>query len=141
MEKIVYIVNSDIDIKGLAEYENEVFYDGIKGIRAIKDYPLIVLLDLGLKRVTAFDILNIIRSNPHNRLIKIVVCSRNYNLRMIKKAFVLGADFYLPFPIDYEKLDYIVSEVKQNLPQLSFLDETNLINLTNLSLQNKNFEV
>lgn len=141
MKKIVYVVNGDVEIKNVMGYKNEVYYHGIMALKAITEEVVMVVLDLGLYRVTAMDLISIIRRNPKMHHVRIVVCSRTTNFRLLKRAIQNGADYILPFPLDEGKVKEILKRMEdKDKLLLDFFRETQTNN-PKLSLQKSKIEV
>ena len=50
--KIVYITRADVKVEVVKGYENLVYHNQFEGLQAIKEEPLIMVIDLGLRGVT-----------------------------------------------------------------------------------------
>lgn len=139
--KLLYIVREDVIIDKADGYEQMICHNAIEGLEAFNNDPKVVIVDLGLPNGTGLDLLKIIRSNPFNHQIKIIVCSRNYNLRLINKAFLLGADFYITIPLDTEQIKFILADIAKNIKYIDYKKAFQFINYERKSLQNDNIEV
>ena len=69
-------------------------------------YPLpeVMLLDLNMPRKNGFDVLNWIRAQPTLRGLNVMVLTASAREDDIRKAFALGANFYLVKPLKMEDL-------------------------------------
>ena len=112
--KIVYITRADVKVEVVKGYENLVFHNQFEGLHAIKEEPIIMVIDLGLRGVTGYDLISMVRSNPANHHIKIIMCSKKYNHSLIKKCFDIGADFYISIPFDANEILFIINDIKQH---------------------------
>ncbi|HEY8395498.1 MAG TPA: response regulator [Bacilli bacterium] len=95
------------------KFEVELVCDVLLALQKIKNekYKLIVL-DMGSNRICGLDLLKIIRSNPYNHHLKIIITSRNYNYKYIQECFVQGADFFIKFPFNIEDIERIYLHLK-----------------------------
>ena len=123
IKKIVYIVRPEVKVEGLRGYENIVFHNQLYGIQGLKQNPLAIVIDLGLKKVTGLDLIQIIRANPVNHKIKIIMCSKKYNHNLIKKCFDAGGDFYVSIPLDKNEIDFILSDIRRHYEQFDFTND------------------
>jgi len=138
---IVYIVREEVAVPKIERYHNHVYHNVIEGLQAIKDKPHVVFIDLGLNRVTGIDCLKMIRSNPFNHQIKIIVCAKKYDYNLIRKSFNLGADFFVQIPFDINEIKYILHDIKKNMQYFSLEDIMNFSNFDNLAYQNQDVEI
>jgi|SRR5690554_5215424 len=133
--EIVYIVREDILVPQVQGFNSFVYNNAIEGLQKVKSNPLIVVIDLGLTRVTGIDCLKMIRSNPFNYHIKTIVCMKKYNYNLIKKSFNYGADFYMKIPFDVSELESIIVDISK-YRNIFMID-----NNENIALQNHKFKV
>lgn len=141
MFRLLYIVRDDILVEVIDGNIITVCHDIVTGLSHLKDDPQVIIIDLGLPNNTGLEGLKIIRANPFNHQIKIIVCSRHFNLGLIKKAFEMGADFYLTIPLDSEQIKFVLLDIKKSMKYLPFTKAFQYINYERKSLQNDNSEV
>jgi len=65
-------------------------------------YQYLILLDLNLPDMTGVDILEKVKTNPHTKLMPVVVLTTTDDEREIKRCYDLGANVYITKPVDYE---------------------------------------
>ena len=100
-----------------SEYANEFYDDAIMGLQRIKqEKPKVVVIDLGLSKVSGLEMVNILRSNPVNHHIKIVVTCKVYNKKLAQEAYHAGADYFIKSPINQSILEKILelTELQEN---------------------------
>lgn len=121
-DEIVFIVRENVSVPEIENYQTYVYNNVLDGLQAIKNKPYVIFIDLGLTRVTGIDCLKIIRLNPFNHQIKIVVCAKKYSVNLLKKAFNMGADFFLKIPFVEEEIKYILNDIRKNMQYFSLED-------------------
>lgn len=62
---------------------------------------LLLLLDINLPRVSGFDVLQKLKSDPATSAIPIIVLTTTDDPREIKRAYELGCNVYLTKPVEY----------------------------------------
>lgn len=141
MEKILYIVNSDITIEKLSKYDNIITHNPYQGLRMLRENPSFIVLDLGIFFMKGLDVLEYIKKNEKYKDFIIVVCSRHKNMRLISKAIEVGADFYLQFPILKEEVELIKNIVSnfKNIKNTFSLEAK--LKEEKITLQTENFDV
>lgn len=87
--------------------------NSLEGLLLIKDInPDIIILDYATSRLNGLDCLEIIRSNPKNHHIKIIFATSSFNYSFFRKAFDMGADYFIHYPINKKDIEEIVSICK-----------------------------
>lgn len=129
--KIVFITRPGVTIEAIKGYDTKVFHNQFEGLQAIKENPIVMVIDLGLKGVTGYDLISMIRSNPSNHHIKIIMCSKKYNHDLIKKCFNQGADFYISIPFDANEILFIINDIKQHYYKFAIDHQTEVFNMNN----------
>ncbi|MGI6768454.1 MAG: response regulator [Bacilli bacterium] len=95
------------------KFKVELVCDVLMALQRIKNEKYkIVVLDMGSNRINGLDLLRIIRSNPNNHHLKIIITSRNYNYKYIQKCFAQGADFFIKFPFEMKDIERIYTHLK-----------------------------
>lgn len=96
--------------------------DGVEGLKKLLDErPDLLVLDLSMPRMTGFEVLNTIRTNPGYRglrQIPVLVTSGVYHAAEIEMIHELGANGFLKKESVYDSLVYRVRQLlpQQNLP-------------------------
>ncbi|HOA63685.1 MAG TPA: response regulator [Bacilli bacterium] len=133
---ILYIGQGKLELKDfeLLEHANIIIKnvnDAISGLIELKyKQPKLVLLNMDLIKINAFDCLKIIRQNPQYYHIKIGMISHIENFTQIENAFNYGADYFLITPITAQTLLKILDNINY---QAFFKDFENVLNRYNFS--------
>jgi CheY-like chemotaxis protein len=93
-------VNTVNDGAALLEYLND-----------IEHIPQIIFLDLNMPKVDGLTCLKEIRSNPRYKDVCIVIYSTSSNEDEIENCLVIGANFYIKKPSDFDKLKSMLYKV------------------------------
>lgn len=75
------------------------------------DFPVVILLDLNMPRLSGFDVLKRLRENEATRLIPIVVLTTSDAENDILKAYELGANSFITKPIKTEDFFNTIQEL------------------------------
>jgi two-component system response regulator len=97
------IVNHVEVVRDGAEALEYIFCTGAYAHRRIEDVPKVVLLDLKLPKVDGLEVLQRIKSDPHTRLIPVVVLTSSQEERDIVESYRLGVNSYIVKPVDFEQ--------------------------------------
>lgn len=76
---------------------------GLYAGRSMKDFPVVVLLDLKLPKMNGLEVLKIIRQNEATRLIPVVILTSSREEQDIIKGYELGANSYVRKPVDFDE--------------------------------------
>jgi len=98
-----HIANHVEIVRDGAEALDYVFCTGTYALRRIEDVPKVVLLDLKLPKVDGLEVLQRIKSDPHTRLIPVVVLTSSQEERDIVESYQLGVNSYIVKPVDFEQ--------------------------------------
>jgi len=74
--------------------------------------PELVLLDLGLPRMSGQEVLRRIKSDPSTREIPVVVLTASTHDRDAVSSRQLGADAYIVKPVDFQNLSLVAPQLK-----------------------------
>ena len=91
--------------------------DGESALQAIDDDPdhppKLVLLDLGLPRMSGFEVLEAIRrhDNPHVRRTPVIVLTTSRAQSDVRKAYELCANSFVSKPVELDDFVALISEV------------------------------
>lgn len=141
MMKLLYIVREDVLVEKIDGCEAKIYHDAVNGLSGLESDTRVVILDMGIIGFSGLECLKMIRSNPFNHQIKIIICSRKYNIRLIKQAFSLGADFFVRLPLEINEIKFILQDIKKNMKYLEYNDAFKFVNYQISSLQNDKIEV
>jgi len=101
----------------------EIVRDGVdalaylKGEREYADrkrypFPMLLLLDLRMPKVTGFEVLTWLRDNPRLKHLPVAVMTSSADEPDVERAYELGADSYLIKPPNAETLLALVQRLK-----------------------------
>jgi len=114
MSRRILIVEDDDDLVNLAThwleragYAVEHAGDGQAALALLKNQPLpaVVLLDVMLPKIDGFEILRLIRSNPHTKALPVVMVTSFSRDKDAKRGRDLGANDYIVKPL--MELDFL----------------------------------
>lgn len=108
MDYLLYMVREDIKLEDINNTKKVITHNIYDALDNLKYKPMLMIYDL----MYGLEVLKIIRSNPKNHHIKIIVATANENYGLLKNAFLLGADYYIHFPINYKDLRKIVEAIR-----------------------------
>ncbi len=100
-------------------HESDTAADGEEGIvSATENPPGLVIVDLMMPRVTGFDVLRALRSDPRTRVVPIIVFSALDDSEFVEQAMSLGAnDYWVKGSFSFDTLSswlsYYLSDGKQ----------------------------
>jgi CheY-like chemotaxis protein len=79
--------------------------------RNISLIPKIILLDLKMPKVNGLEVLRMIKSEIHTKMIPVVVLTSSAQDPDIKTAYELGANSYIVKPIEFNNFAKIISDL------------------------------
>jgi CheY-like chemotaxis protein len=74
--------------------------------------PAVVLLDLGLPRISGMEVLRQIKANDSTRFLRVIVLTGLPNDRDLGEALRLGADAYLVKPVDFHAFSSVAPQLE-----------------------------
>jgi CheY-like chemotaxis protein len=77
--------------------------------RARFPFPVLLLLDIKMPRMTGFDVLAWIRSERSLNNLPVAILSSSYDEADVKRTYALGARWYLVKPLDYDDVRRLVA--------------------------------
>ncbi len=83
--------------------------------------PKVILLDLNLPGTDGKEVLREIKSNQSYKRIPVVVFSTSTNPSDIQECYQLGANGYIPKPMDYDQFGDVINKFKNYWFQMSSL--------------------
>jgi len=83
----------------------------LQQVLRVPPLPALILLDVGLPRVSGFRILSLLRQHPQTSAIPIILVTASAENRDIAQGLALGADGYLSKPVSTATLHAAVDRV------------------------------
>jgi len=71
----------------------------------------LVLLDLNLPKLTGMEVLRAIKSDPHAKIIPVIMLTTSREERDLVESYSLGANSYVHKPVDFEQFEEVVSKL------------------------------
>jgi CheY-like chemotaxis protein len=78
---------------------------------ALRSPPDLVLLDISMPAGSGLEVLRRLKTNTKTNLIPIIIVSGNADPQAEAGARNLGADAFLPKPVDFDKLDQTIRQL------------------------------
>ena len=94
-----------------AEALDFIFCTGPYAHRQKENGPKVILLDLKLPKVDGLELLQRVKSDPHTRLIPVVVLTSSREERDIVESYQLGVNSYVVKPVDSEQFTEAVRQL------------------------------
>ncbi|MCX7799218.1 MAG: response regulator [Fimbriimonadales bacterium] len=103
-------VNLDVARDGAEAIE---YFFGPNGLvhREGARYPMLVLLDLKLPKLSGFDVLERLRAHPATRRVPVVVLTLSDEEQDVRRAYELGANSYVRKPVNFERFVELVNQL------------------------------
>lgn len=71
--------------------------------------PALLLLDIKMPRMTGFDVLAWLRTQPPLQSLPVAILSSSYDDADVRRTYTLGAKWYLMKPLDYDDVKRLVA--------------------------------
>lgn len=94
-----------------AEAIDFLFGEGAHAGRDVDELPQVVLLDLGLPRISGLDVLSRIRSDIRTRCLPVVILTSSMEERDRMQGYLLGANSYVCKPVETEAFTEAIREL------------------------------
>ena len=89
-----------------------VAYDAIQAwMAAIRTPPDVIILDIQMPGGTGIAVLNQLKASPKTSQIPVIVLSGSIDPEMVSRVKGLGADEFLPKPVDLDRLYHSLSSL------------------------------
>ena len=102
------IANEVVVVRDGAEALDYLFATGVWAGRDAKQLPQVVLLDLGLPRVSGLAVLRRIRADDRTKLLAVVVLTSSKEEEDVIRSYSLGANGYVRKPVEFDKFIEVV---------------------------------
>lgn len=80
-----------------------LFREGEFKERDDPDLPTVVLLDIGLPRLSGLEVLERLRDNPHTALLPVVILTSSDEERDRLKSYEIGANSFVRKPVEFSE--------------------------------------
>lgn len=80
-----------------------LFATGVHAGRNLKDFPVVVLLDLKLPKIDGLEVLKRIRRDERTRLIPVVILTSSAEQKDVVEGYSLGANSYVRKPVEFDQ--------------------------------------
>jgi two-component system response regulator len=97
------IANKIVVARDGAEALDYLFCTGAYADRDPLDLPQVTLLDLKLPKVDGLEVLRRIRSEPHTRMLPVVILTSSKEEQDMVNAYSSGANSYVRKPVDFNQ--------------------------------------
>ena len=105
------LANRLVWVKNGAAGLDFLFARGAYAGRSIEDAPRLVLLDLGLPKVSGHEVLQQVKADPRTRRIPVVVLSSSTQDKDILHTYDLGVNSYVSKPVQFEEFARVVAQL------------------------------
>lgn len=75
-------------------------------------FPVVILLDLKLPKISGLEVLEVIKSHPTFKTIPVVVLTTSSETSDIERAYKLGANSYIVKPVDFDKFMEVARQIE-----------------------------
>lgn len=96
-----HVANRVIVLRDGAEALEWLFMRGVHANRDPTLWPLVVLLDLGLPKISGLDVLREIRATPRMRRLPVVILTSSKEDGDLIEGYNLGANSYVCKPVEF----------------------------------------
>lgn len=98
-----------------------LFSEGERAGRS-RPHPLLVLLDLNIPVVDGLEVLRRMKSSPDTHRVPVIILTTTDDPREVRHCYDLGANVYIPKPVDYETFTRAVQELGMFISILAVSD-------------------
>lgn len=75
-------------------------------------FPLVILLDLKLPKVSGLEVLEVIKKHPVFKTIPVVILTTSTESTDVKTAYQLGVNSYIVKPVDFSKFMEVAKQIE-----------------------------
>lgn len=94
-----------------AEALDFIYCRGIYALRNINENPRLILLDLKMPKMSGFEVLEKIKSDPATRSIPVVILTSSKEDPDIQRCYALGANSYIAKPVESDNFFNAIKEI------------------------------
>jgi len=105
------VTNRVVVVRDGQEALDYLFGTGSHAGRDTADLPEMTLLDLNLPKVNGIDVLKRIRSDPHTRMLPVVILTSSAEDRDRMAAYSSFANSYIRKPVDFDQFNEAVRQL------------------------------
>ncbi len=106
-----HLANNLVHLIDGAEALDFIYGFGKYAQRNISNIPKVILLDLKMPKVNGLEVLRMIKSERHTKMIPVIVLTSSAQDPDIKEAYNLGANSYIVKPVDFSNFSKIISNL------------------------------
>jgi len=106
---IINIIDHVVDGQEALDY---LFCEDKYSARDKTEKPAVILLDLNLPKIRGLDVLKTIRADKSTRLLPVVIFTSSKEERDIIDGYNFGANSYIQKPVDADKFNEAISQLK-----------------------------
>ncbi len=88
-----------------------LFREGEFAGRDGSELPTVVLLDIGLPRLSGLEVLERLRADPRTRLLPVVILTSSDEERDRLKSYEIGANSFVKKPVDFAEFAEVVARL------------------------------
>lgn len=107
----VNLVNEVTVVRDGQQALDYLFQEGEFADRAGTELPAVVLLDLGLPRLSGLEVLERLRADPRTRLLPVAVLTSSDEEQDRMRSYASGANSFVRKPLDFAEFAVAVSKV------------------------------
>jgi two-component system, response regulator len=105
------LANKFIHLQDGAEALDFIFGTGHYEGKGMTNTPKVILLDLKMPKVNGIEVLQKLKSNPHTKIIPIVILTSSAEDPDIAKCYQLGASSYIVKPMEFNEFTKVIANL------------------------------
>ncbi|MDQ3185889.1 MAG: response regulator [Pseudomonadota bacterium] len=93
-------------------WDGQEALDFVASWKAGEPFPVVILLDLKLPKVSGLEVLRVIRAHPDFGTIPVVILTSSAEDNDVHEAYSLGANSYIVKPVDFDKFIDVARQIE-----------------------------